>query len=117
MDIFARIFQILQANLNRGKAADWEPTGGSFKDAGTGPPFAETHQVDSQLAGYYANLEIPFGSDLEIVRRAWKRQLKKYHPDLHAKNQEKRQLANELTAELTRAYREIERAFTKKEKP
>ena len=42
--------------------------------------------------------------------------MKKYHPDLHAENPERRKLANELTVELTRAYQEIERALTQKEK-
>ena len=116
MDIFSRIFQIVRSGLIRGEEADWERTGWPFKNAGTDPAFKHKRQVDPQLAGYYANLEIPYGSDLEIVRRAWKRQLKKYHPDLHAENPEKRRLANELTVELTRAYQEIERALTKKEK-
>jgi DnaJ-domain-containing protein 1 len=116
MDFFARIFLIMRATLNCGKARDWEQRGNSYQDAETDPPFVNRHQVDHRLAGYYANLEIPFGSDLEDVRQAWKRQLKKYHPDLHAKNPEKRQMANELTAELTRAYREIERVLSKKEK-
>ena len=116
MDIFSRIFQIVRSSLNRGEEADWEPTGWPFKNDGTDPTFKHERQVDPQLAGYYANLEIPYGSDLEIVRRAWKRQLKKYHPDLHAENPERRKLANELTVELTRAYQEIERALTQKEK-
>ena len=116
MDIFSRIFQIVRSSLNRGEEADWERTGWPSDDAGTDPGFKHKRQVDPQLAGYYANLEIPYGSDLEMVRRAWKRQLKKYHPDLHAENPEKRQLANELTVELTRAYQEIERALTQKEK-
>ncbi len=30
------------------------------------------------LAKYYANLEIPVGSDQAIIKNAWKKQLKKY---------------------------------------
>lgn len=115
MDFFARIFLIMRATLDRGKETDWEKTENSYQDAETDPPFVNRDQVDQQLAGYYANLEIPYGSDLEVVRRAWKRQLKKYHPDLHANNPEKRQMANELTAGLTKAYEEIERVLSKKE--
>ena len=59
------------------------------------------------LAGYYGNLEIPYGSDLHTVRAAWKRMMKKYHPDLHGEDAQKRQVAGELTAELTRAYQEL----------
>ena len=38
--------------------------------------------------------------------------MKKYHPDSHAQDPAKRQVANELCAELTRAYRELERALS-----
>ena len=63
------------------------------------------------MAGYYANLEVPYGADWETVRKSWRRLLKKYHPDLHGDDPEKRRIANELTAELTRAYRELEKAL------
>ena len=68
--------------------------------------------VDPLLARYYANLEVPYGADLRTVRRAWRRLLRKYHPDLHAGDADRRRVANQLTAELNRAYRELERALT-----
>ncbi len=34
------------------------------------------------LAPYYANLEIPVGSCRGTVKKAWKTQMKKYHPDM-----------------------------------
>lgn len=64
-------------------------------------------EIDPVLAGYYSNLEVPYGSDLETVRRAWKRLVRKYHPDLHSKDPEKRRVANELTQGLNRAYEEL----------
>ena len=60
--------------------------------------------VDSALAALYANLEVPYGSDLETVRKARNRLLRKYHPDLHSKDPEKRQIAGELTRRLNGAY-------------
>jgi DnaJ-domain-containing protein 1 len=66
--------------------------------------------VDPKLAGFYANLEIPYGSGADTAKRAWKNLLKKYHPDLHHEDPEERRIANELTSQLTRAYREIEKA-------
>ena len=64
---------------------------------------------DPQLAAYYANLEIPYGSDLEQVRRAWKRLVRRYHPDLHSADPEKRRVANELTQGLNQAYEELKK--------
>ena len=71
--------------------------------------------VDPRLAALYANLEVPYGSDLSAVRVAWQRLLKQYHPDLHGVDPTKREVANELTARLTAAYEELETALTQKE--
>ena len=67
---------------------------------------------DLLLAGYYANLDLPYGADADAVKVAWRVLMKKYHPDRHAQDDDKRELANELCAELTRAYRELEQALT-----
>jgi DnaJ-domain-containing protein 1 len=75
------------------------------------PNFLEIHQKESNpLARYYANLEIPVGSDRETIKKAWKTQLKKYHPDLHGSDPEKKQIAEELTRKLNEAYRILDSA-------
>ena len=71
--------------------------------------------TDPRLAALYANLEVPYGSDLPSVRAGWRRLLKKYHPDLHGVDPAKREVANELTARLTAAYEELEAVLTEKE--
>jgi DnaJ-domain-containing protein 1 len=65
-------------------------------------------EQDPKIAGYYANLEIPYGSDLETVKKAWKAQLAKYHPDRHSSDAEKQRVATEITKGLNHAYRELE---------
>jgi hypothetical protein len=74
----------------------------------------EVKTMDTVLAQYYANLEIPYGSDRNTVTRAWKRLLKKYHPDLHSSDPEKKHIANIVTQKLNEAYREINKAITEK---
>ena len=59
------------------------------------------------MAGYYANLEIPYGSDSQTVRTAWKQMMKRYHPDLHGTDPQRRQVAEQLSAQLTQAYQEL----------
>lgn len=116
MDVFERIFRIARSHLGSDKEP-WNEAGGS---AGPPPSDRERHrqtrpptpQGDPRLAGYYANLEVPYGSDLKTIRSAWKKLLKKYHPDLHGRDPEKKRIANELTAELTQAYQELEKALT-----
>ena len=50
--------------------------------------------VDPQLTDLYSNLAVPSGSNLATVRKAWKRLLREYHPDLHSKDPEERTLMN-----------------------
>ena len=79
------------------------------------PDFFEIHQEESNhLTRYYANLEIPVGSDRKTIKTAWKTQLKKYHPDLHGSDPEKKQIAEELTRKLNEAYRTLDSTFKKK---
>lgn len=68
---------------------------------------------DPELARYYANLEVPYGSDLATVERAWKRLLGRYHPDRHATDEERQGIANDLVKELNRAYAELKRRLEK----
>lgn len=64
---------------------------------------------EKSLMQYYANLEVPYGSDLATVKKSYRRLLRKYHPDKHSGDPEREQLATELTQELTRAYTAVTR--------
>ena len=72
-----------------------------------------TFSSSDPLAKYYANLEIPVGSDQTIIKIAWKKQLKKYHPDLHCSDPEKKIIAENLTSQLNEAYRILSSEFIK----
>ncbi len=69
--------------------------------------------VDPVLAGYYSNLEVPYGADLETARRAWKRLMRRYHPDVHGANPERQQVATELVQGLNRAFEGLRRHLEK----
>jgi DnaJ-domain-containing protein 1 len=69
---------------------------------------------NEKLAQYYANLELPNGSNLEEVKKAWKRLLKQYHPDKHSLDEEKRKVATVLTQKLNEAYFELEKELKNK---
>jgi len=55
----------------------------------------------------YANLEVPFKSDLEIVKKQYKTLLRKYHPDRFAQDPEKYRHATELTKKLNESFHRI----------
>lgn len=66
-------------------------------------------KLDDRLRRFYSRLEIPAGSDLATVRKAWKEMMKRYHPDRHGNDPEKLATATRLCQELTEAYLELSR--------
>jgi DnaJ-domain-containing protein 1 len=73
------------------------------------PPPRRTAATDEALRKAYAALEVPPGSDFEAVRKAYRRLMRKYHPDLHTGTPEKHRAATDLTQRLTEAYKTLDR--------
>jgi DnaJ-domain-containing protein 1 len=67
---------------------------------------------DPKLAQLYAQLECPYGADINIVRKHYRAMMLKYHPDMHSGNAEKQRLATELSQRLTTAYNELRRQLS-----
>lgn len=65
---------------------------------------------------YYANLELPFGSDLAEVKQAYRRLMRQYHPDKHQNDPARRQLATQLSQKLTVAYNELSQNLKNRKK-
>jgi hypothetical protein len=55
----------------------------------------------------YANLEVPFGADIETVRQSYKRLVLHYHPDRHAGDPEKVRVATEITKKVNESFERI----------
>jgi DnaJ like chaperone protein len=67
---------------------------------------------DPVLVRYYERLEVIYGSDFETVKVAYRRLMRKYHPDMHAnKSPEARRAATEVAQALTQAYNELEKVL------
>lgn len=77
---------------------------------GTGPgkhgPHAPPPPPEA-LRADYANLEVPFGADIEAVRRSYKRLMLRYHPDRHTHNPEEQRVATEITKKLNQSFERI----------
>jgi len=53
---------------------------------------------------WYKTLEVEPGASFEEVRKAYRKLLRKYHPDRYAQNPEKYKAATEVTRNVTEAY-------------
>jgi DnaJ-domain-containing protein 1 len=97
-----------------GRAGHFRRTGsnpgvasGSSRRTGDGMPRRDLH-----MAQLYAQLECPYGADLNTVRKQYRSLMLKYHPDMHSRNAEKQRLATELSQRLTAAYNELRRSLS-----
>ena len=70
----------------------------------------ETQDVEAQ---YYANLELPYGSGFEEIKKSYKMLLKKYHPDKFHNDKKKYKVAQELVTKLNMAYNYFEEKYKK----
>ncbi|MGA2975603.1 MAG: J domain-containing protein [Spirochaetia bacterium] len=63
--------------------------------------------VDESLRQDYANLEVPFGADIETVRKSYKTLILKYHPDKFAGDPQKQKVALEITKKINESFERI----------
>jgi len=54
--------------------------------------------------GYYKALELPVGSDFVTIKKAYRKLMKVYHPDLYHNDKEKFEMAKEVSQQLNEAY-------------
>ena len=121
MSLKDRFQRSMRANLNKvlDEVSEFEKSGGFRRLA---EPLLEELGVDAAppagragektIRDYYANLEVPYGSDLETVKDSYRRLMRKYHPDKHSSSPEMEAMATELTQEITRAYQAVESYLT-----
>jgi DnaJ-domain-containing protein 1 len=64
---------------------------------------------DPELVGAYKTLDLPYGSPIAEVKTAYRKLMRKYHPDLHNQSPKKQKAATELTMKVTQAYNVLER--------
>ena len=117
MGIFERISRIVRSEVTaaRGKAGDafeeFDLPGGERKrraPKGPGPPPAQQAPADP-IARAYARLEVPEGSDFPTVKKAYRKVMRRYHPDRHGTDPDTSKMANEVAAGLTEAYETLEK--------
>jgi DnaJ-domain-containing protein 1 len=69
---------------------------------------------DPKIAKHYKTLDLPYGADFDQVKAAYRKLMRKYHPDLHTQSPQKQKAATELTMQVTQAYNELESYLTRK---
>lgn len=107
MGLFKRIKNIIKSNLNHDPEQeidlnDYEDL--YFEDSTDLPQ-------DNTEREYYANLELEYGADFNKIKSAYRRLLKKYHPDFYQNNPKKQEAAIKITKKINEAYLYFERKY------
>lgn len=64
---------------------------------------------NQDLASHYKTLGVEYGADASTVKSAYRKLMRKYHPDLH-QDPRKKKAATRLTVKISTAYSEIEKS-------
>jgi len=73
----------------------------------SGPGSRARPAPDESLRKDYANLEVPFGAEMEEVKRSYKSLILRYHPDRFASDAEKQRVALEITKKINQSFERI----------
>lgn len=110
MSLFKRIENIIKSNINH-KEIEPEIDINSYEDV----YFQDSKEIpneENQLERkYYKALEVEYGADFKQIKSAYRRLLKKYHPDMFQNQPEKLKAAQEVTRQINEAYTYFERKF------
>lgn len=64
---------------------------------------------NKDIASHYKTLGVEYGSDAITVKKAYRKLMRKYHPDLH-QDPKKKKAATRLTVKISTAYDAIEKS-------
>jgi hypothetical protein len=124
--MFDRIFNILRANLGdifqeqeeKISKEDWE----LYEQYQKNKQKQEQKTYEQQFnqsswqqqqeeKQYYGVLELPYGASFEEIKAAYKRLIKRYHPDRFHNDPEKHKAAVEISQKLNMAFAYFEKKF------
>lgn len=120
MSLASRFRRIIRANIGAmtGDSVD-SPVDPSFDPGrtdtatGDGPASspdasaASEPTVPPEVAKAYRALEVPVGSDRDTVKKGYREMMKKYHQDRFQNDEERREMAGEVSKRLNLAYDRI----------
>ena len=117
MSLFGRIKNIIRSNIKFNKDInidniniDFDVDLNSYKETYYDDAKENVNSNDVERQ-YYKILEVEYGADFSEIKKAYKKLLKKYHPDFFAGSPEKMETAQKLTKKINEAYTYFERKF------
>lgn len=121
--LFNRFIRILKSNLLSKESPDTHAENKKFSDSQSQSYTNNKQQNTGQSStystsnsaekSYYDALEVSEKASFPEIKAAYKRLVKKYHPDLFHNNAEKRRYAEIVTQKINEAYNYFEQKYGK----
>jgi len=114
MSLFKRLKDIVRSNINYKEESFEGNTDidiNSYEDMYFDDSKEIPNENNTQERQYYKILEVEYGADFDEIKKAYKRLLKKYHPDLFVNQPEKLEVAQKVSAKINEAYTYFERKY------
>ena len=115
MSFFSRLKNIIKSNINSNEeyiATDTDYIFQENKETSFEEEKEPEYQQENNIeAEYFAILEVSQNADFETIKKAYKKLLKKYHPDLFHNNPQKLKTAEKLTEKINEAYNYFEQKY------
>lgn len=107
MGLFNRIKNIIKSNVNHKQEPEIDLN--AYEDL----YFEDSQELpqDNKEREYYANLELEYGADFNKIKAAYRKLLKKYHPDFYQNDPKKQEAAIKITKKINEAYLYFERKY------
>ena len=104
MSLFRRLGRIVTSQLrDLSFRRDSVQSASSYSDAWNVAEDSPSTTSPSQEEQYRANLEVGPHANLAEIRLSYKRLMKQYHPDFHATDLQKREMAHAIAQRLNEA--------------
>ena len=110
MSLFKRIENIIKSNINH-KEDEVQIDINSYEDVYYSDSDKIPNEENALEKKYYKILGLEYGVNFDSIKKAYKKLLKKYHPDLFQSKPEKLKSAQEVTRQINEAYTYFERKF------
>ena len=105
-------FRRMKDQAARG-GGSWSSSSSSQSSQSSGRP-PRPGSTDAQLLDWLRVLDLQLGADMAQIKTAYRKMMRKYHPDMHQGNPSKLKAANEMSMRVTGAYNGLVAHYDKK---
>jgi len=107
-------FRRVKEQARRGPSTSRSRSSSSSRSSSRSSGFSDLGGIgrDPKVVDAYKTLDLAYGAELSEVKSAYRKLMRKYHPDLHNQSPRKQKAATELSMKVSHAYQVLDEHLT-----